>query len=265
MRLVKTILVIDDEPRTRLGIKKTLEAWSNGRFMIEAATSGIEALEWLENNSVNIIITDICMPKIDGLQMLEALTEKGQAPVVIVISGYADFAYAKKALQLGVFEYLVKPIEKNVLIQAVERALVEESSRERIDVLEKLVDPKLVEINLEEANYNQLISDAMKYIDENMHDSITMKQVALHLHLNASYFSVLFKEETGVTFSEYLTRTRLQKAKELLLTTDMPIWEVAEKVGYSTDKYFIKVFKENEGISPKSFRKVGLKIEQTIQ
>lgn len=262
---MKTILVIDDEPRTRTGIKKTLETWANGKLTVETATSGVEALEWLEHNSVNIIITDICMPKVDGLQMLEQLSHKGHFPVVIVISGYADFGYAKKSLQLGVFEYLVKPIEKSLLIQTVERALVEDSNRERLDALERMVDPKLVNISMEESHYNQLINDALKYIDLNLHDTITMKQVALHLHLNPSYFSVLFKDETGVTFSEYITKLRLQRAKELLLSSDMPIWEIAEKVGYNTDKYFIKVFKENEGVSPKSFRKNKLEVEQTIQ
>ncbi|WP_256592999.1 helix-turn-helix transcriptional regulator, partial [Pseudomonas sp. 2822-15] len=70
------------------------------------------------------------------------------------------------------------------------------------------------------------------------------------VHLNASYFSVLFKEQTGLTFSEYLTRRRMQVAKKLLFSTDLPIGVIAEKVGYQTAKYFIKLFKELEGHTP---------------
>lgn len=262
---MKTILIVDDESRTRIGIKKTLDIWSAGRHRIETAANGIEALKWLEVNTVHIMITDVRMPKVDGLQMLEMLAARGQMPVVIVISSYAEFEYVKKSLQLGVFEYLLKPIDKSTLINTVQKALELDSSWDRLDAMEKLVDSKLLEVGREEARYGRVIKEAIQYIEKHLHEVISMKQVAEHLHLNASYFSVLFKEQTGVTFSDYLTRLRLQKAKELLTTTKMPIWEIAEKVGYSTDKYFIKVFKDNEGVSPRHYRYEVLNIEQTIQ
>ena len=254
---MKTILIVDDDRLTRDGIKKTLEIWSEGKHRIETSRSGAEALKWLEENTVHIIITDVNMPKISGLEMLELLNSQNQLPVVVVISGYAEFEYAKKSLQLGVFEYLVKPIDKSLLINTVQRALELDSNLERLNAIEKLVDPKLLEVRLNEAQYSSITNLAIQYINANLHESITMKQVADHFHLNASYFSVLFKDETGVTFTDYLTRVRLHKAKELLLTDNMPIWEVAEKVGYSTAKYFIQVFKENEGMSPKHYRKIA--------
>ena len=262
---MKTILIVDDEPRTRRGIQKTLDAWSAGRHRIESAASGVEALEWLKSNPVHILITDVRMPEVDGLQMLETLSARGRLPVVIVISGYADFEYAKKSLQLGVFEYILKPLDKSLLIDAVQRALELDSGRDRIDAMEKLIDPKLLEVDRDEARYGAAIKDAISYIRAHLHEAISMKQVADSLHLNASYFSVLFKEQTGVTFSDYVTLRRLQKAKELLVTTGLPIWEIAEKVGYQTAKYFIKVFKENEGASPSQYRHQILDNEPSIQ
>ncbi|WP_042169536.1 response regulator transcription factor [Paenibacillus gorillae] len=262
---MRTILIVDDEPRTRLGIQKTLIAWSAGVHRIEIAASGVEALKWLETNTAHIIITDVRMPEVDGLQMLERMASRSQLPVVIVISGYAEFEYAKKSLQLGVFEYILKPLDKSILIDAVQRALAVDSGRERLDAMEKLVDHKLLEVGRDEARYGTSIKDAISYIYNHLHESISMKQVAEQLHLNASYFSVLFKEQTGVTFSDYLTRRRLQKAKELLVTTRMPIWEIAEKVGYQTDKYFIKVFKDNEGASPSQYRHQVLDTDSSIQ
>lgn len=261
---MKTILVVDDEPRTRLGIQKVLTAWSAGKHQIETAASGVEALALMEDHAVHVLITDVRMPEVDGLQMLETLASRGQLPVIIVISGYAEFDYAKKAIQLGVFEYLLKPLDKSLLIDAVQRALELEYGRQRLDVMQKLVDPKLLDAGREEARYGDAIKEAIRYIDNHLHEAISLKQVADLLHLNASYFSVLFKEQTGVTYSEYLTRRRLQRAKELLASTRMPIWEIAEKVGYQTAKYFNKVFKDNEGISPNQYRQQVIDTKNTI-
>ncbi|CAM3827020.1 response regulator [Cohnella lubricantis] len=260
-----TILIVDDEHRTRQGIQRTLEAWSAGRYRIETAASGIEALEWLKTDSAQLIISDVRMPELGGLQLLEQLAARTPKPVFILISGYAEFEYAQQAIRLGVVEYLLKPLDKIDLIRAVEKALEHEQERQRQEVMEKLVDPKLLDSGREEAKYGRTVKDAIAYVDSCLHEPIGMKQVADHLHLNASYFSVLFKEQTGMTFSDYLTRRRLQRAKELLATTGMPIWEVAEKVGYQSAKYFIKVFKGSESISPSHYRQLVADSSNTIQ
>lgn len=262
---MKTLLIVDDEPRTRLGIQKTLVAWAAGKYRIECAASGVEALEWLKTNPAHILITDVRMPEVDGLQMLETLASRGPLPVVIVISGHAEFEYAKKSLQLGAFDYILKPLDKAALIDTVQRAFERDSDKDRLGAMEKLVDPKLLEVGRDEARYGTSIKDAIDFIYGHLHEAITMKQVAEQLHLNASYFSVLFKEQTGVTFSDYLTRIRLQKAKELLVATRLPVWEIAEKVGYQTVKYFIKVFKESEGTSPRQYRQQAAEEDPSIQ
>lgn len=264
--ILRTILIVDDEPRTRLGIQKTIAAWSAGRHRIECAASGEEALAFVNENTTHVLITDIRMPDIDGLQMLQRLvTTSKQMPVVIVISGFAKFEYAKKALQLGVFEYLLKPLDRTVLVETVQKALELDSGRQRLDVMEKLVDPKLLEAGSGEARYSEAIREAVAYINNHMHENISVKHLADKLHMNASYFSVLFKEQTGISFSDYMKRIRMQKAKELLLTTRLPIWVIAEKIGYQTDKYFIRVFKENEGISPGQYRQRVLNVGSSIQ
>jgi two-component system, response regulator YesN len=92
-------------------------------------------------------------------------------------------------------------------------------------------------------------------VRENLNLSLGLKEVSERVHLNASYFSFLFKEQTDLTFSEYVTRTRVQKAKELLASTHLPVGDISERVGYQTSKYFIKVFKEAAGVSPSQYRK----------
>lgn len=262
---MKTILIADDEPRTREGVRKVLEAWSAGRHRIIVAASGVEALAWLEENEASLLITDIRMPELGGLELVEKLKAMPHPPVVIIISGHPDFSYAQRALQFGVVEYLLKPLDKAKLVEAVEMALKREEAKHRIEQMERLVDTKLLETVGQEKRYNAQVQEAIHYLDTHLHEPLTMRDIADHLHLNASYFSVLFKEQTGLTFSEYLTRRRVQRAKEMLTNTQLTIAEIAEQVGYQTAKYFVKVFRSIEDTSPGQYRKSVSHTEETIQ
>lgn len=260
----KTILIVDDEQTTRRGLTKTLEKWSGGKYQILCAADGPEAYELFGQSKIHLLITDVCMPEINGLKLLKVIKEKGYKPVVIIVSGYPDFEYAQEAIRLGVINYLLKPLSKQKLIEAVEKALEAEASMERIDHLEKVADKKLLTIEASGGHSNSAIKDALAYVNNHLNKPITLKEVAEAVHLNASYLSVLFKEQTRVTFSEYLTRKRLQMAKNLLLTTDAPIEEIAQEAGYQTAKYFIKIFKDYEGITPSKYRKISELDEASI-
>ncbi|NGZ75403.1 response regulator transcription factor [Saccharibacillus alkalitolerans] len=252
----KTILVVDDEPRTRQGIQKMLDTWAEGKHRILTAADGNEAIETIRREKVHILLTDIRMPEITGIMLLKAMKEQNLFPVVIVISAYSEFEYARESLRLGVVNYLLKPISRDKLIEAVEDALRIEEKQERTEIIEKVVDDRLVKASEKGREAREPIREAILYIDRNLQNEITQKEVADHVHLNPSYFSALFKEQTRVTFSEYVTRRKIQHAKQLLLTTNLPIGEVAEESGYKTAKYFIKIFKELEGMTPSTYRKL---------
>lgn len=250
----KNILIIDDESITLQGLQKTLEAWSNGNEVILAAQNAQAAIELFKSQKINLLITDIDMPEMTGLEMLKEIERIGQLPVVIIISAHSDFNYAQEAIELGVVNYLLKPINKQKLINEVEKALEIQKKRIRVSMIEKVVDDQLIDIK-ERNKLDGPIEKAIVYIDANISNQLSLKEVAGHVHLNPSYFSVLFKEQTNITFSEYVTRNRIQKAKKLLLTTNLTVNEIAEKVGYSTPKYFIKIFKEYEGITPSKYKR----------
>ncbi|MBY0202100.1 MULTISPECIES: response regulator [Paenibacillus] len=251
----KTILIVDDEPRTREGIRKTLEAWSAGKNRIQTVASGVEAREWLASQPADLLITDVRMPELSGLSLVEAIQHFPSKPAVLIMSGYADFNYAQQAIKLGVVDYLLKPIDKEQLLQTVQKALLLHEQQRRIQAMQDIVDPKLVDIReRREQQDNTPIGEALAYIETHLGEPMTMRELADSLHLNSSYFSVLFKEQVGLNFSEYLMRKRVQRAKELLVQTNLPISEIAERVGYQTDKYFIKVFKSLENISPSKYR-----------
>ncbi len=250
----KVILVVDDEPRSRKGIKKTIERTSSDQYEVITAANAAEAIERISHEKVHVLITDIRMPEVTGLELLKKLKEKAKDPVVIVISAYSEFEYAHEALELGVVNYLLKPIAKEKLMEAIEKAIELEKQREKTGMFNKIVDDKLIEMQ-QLSKYNRAVKEAMDYIDQHYDEELTLKEVANQVHLNSSYLSALFKEELQVTFSEYVTRKRMQEAKKLLLSTDLTIAEIAEKSGYQTSKYFIKIFKQFEETTPNGFRK----------
>lgn len=251
----QTVLIVDDEPRSRRGLKRTLEAWSPKLLNVQTAASAKEAITRLNEETIDLLITDIRMPEMSGLHLVKALQEQNPKPVCIVISAYSEFEYAHTALELGVRHYLLKPVKKEKLIEAVESALQMKKEQDRFGQVEKVWDEKIDAIEKERLSSSDSIHEALHYIDAHLDQKIGLKDVAKSVHLNPSYLSALFKEKTNMTFSEYLTRKRLQHAKHLLVSTDRPIGDIAEKCGYQTAKYFIKIFKEHEGMTPTQYRK----------
>jgi two-component system response regulator YesN len=99
------------------------------------------------------------------------------------------------------------------------------------------------------------ISKAIRYMEEHNSEHLPLQQVASQVHLNAAYFSHLFKKETGRSFVDYLIELRMEKAKQLLSNTDMKVTEVSGLIGYDLPNYFAKLFKQSTGLSPKEYRK----------
>ncbi|CAH1059244.1 response regulator transcription factor [Paenibacillus pseudetheri] len=252
----RTILIVDDEPRSREGMKKILEVWAAGHYEILTASNGISAIEILEEIPVELMISDIRMPGISGLSLVSQIRDKKiqRQPSVILISGHAEFEYAQQAIQLSVVEYLLKPASREKLIASVENALKAGEEQEHIGFMRKMADPQLMAIRDEDAALSDPVRQAIDYVDMHIEEAISLQEVAGLVHLNGSYFSSLFKEQCQMNFSEYVARRKLQKAKELLLKTNLPIAEIASLTGYQTVKYFNKLFKEYERMSPGQYR-----------
>ena len=250
----RSILVVDDEPKTRQGIKRMLEGWQGDQLEVLTASNGYEAVDIASATEVDLVITDIRMPEAGGLYVTQKLAEMDvtRRPVVILISGFAEFEYAQQAIQHGVFNYLLKPIGKEKFLVAVEQALQAKDERKRASLLAAIADPLLAAIDY--ADVSQPVAEALRYIDDHMDQTWGMQEVADQVGLNASYFSALFKEQMKMNFSEFVTRKRLQTAKHLLIRTKLPVAAIAEQIGYQSTKYFHKIFKDYVGCSPRTYR-----------
>lgn len=378
INVLSKLLLVDDEKPIREKLKNNID-WRQEGYQIFSAVNGEEALKIIENEDIDILVTDIQMPKLSGINLIEKCRKINSKLKIIVISGYAEFEYAQKSIRFGVNEYLLKPFRSQRLLEVVNKAredLEMEKNREakleelrkeisryinekqisdsynwliedtffesqsmilkkikletvlkrgsRDDILEavnKIISEMsdlslnkdklfiilnniilesfkimkeldygaedLLEVinkeDLEMLNYSnlkevevflkelllhlhnlicfnpaeknqQMIQQMKEYIADNYQKGITLSEMARDFNISISYLSSLFHEETGESFSEYLNLLRLNKAKELLKSTDIKIYQIADRLGFNDAYYFSSWFKKQVGASPTTYR-----------
>lgn len=230
------IIIVEDELRVRNGLINLIQKLSSDYKIVGDAENGYEGVKMIRDQDPDVVISDIKMPKMDGLTMISQVQEIGLSPVFVILSGHAEFTYAQQGIQLGIKEYLLKPI----IVAKVEQLLAGLNKKEQL-------------YELGQAQYPPLIQAIIQDIEENYGRRIGLDTFAEQYHLTPEYISLMFTKKTGITFSTYLKKTRIEHAKELLLHSDMKVYEIACRVGYADQKYFSKVFKEYTGITPKQF------------
>ena len=234
---MKKIIIVEDEFRIRNGLSTLINKLDMGCKVIGEAENGFEGLKMISDMEPEVVITDIKMPKMDGLSMIRQAKEMGASCDFIILSGYAEFEYAQQGIQLGVMDYLLKPA----------------SVSDVKELLNKLNEEKEITQGLDRENCSDIVREMINVIEESYGMKLQLDVIAEKFHMTPEYLGNLFAKETGITFSNYLRQVRMEKAKELLTGTDMKIYEVACAVGYPDQKYFSKVFKEYVGVSAKQF------------
>ena len=241
------VLVVEDEEMIRRGIVLAVDWAALDCVVVGEAADGEEALRAVERYDPSLIITDLKMPKMDGLQMLEALRERGNQAYVIILTAYDSFAYAQSALRLGAVDFLLKPFHDGELEQAVTNL------RRRMEAGQRPQQPALP--GLKKGDKSKYVLQAMDYIGEHCGEqNISVSAIAQHLGLSESHLSHLFRKETDYTIMNYLTRCRIHRAMELLRDCRLKVYEVAEQVGYRDITYFSATFKKVVGMSPSEFQ-----------
>lgn len=229
------LLLVEDEVIVRNSVQKMI-TMNREQLEVHVAADVFEARKILQQQPIQLLLLDIQLPEIDGLTYLKELRKRNPTLLVIILSAHTEFEYAQQAIDLGVIKYLVKPISKTSLLQAIDYPL------------SKLSLPTTTD-------HHASIQSALSYIEANYNKPLTLQELADSVHLNTSYFSTLFKQSVGVNFSQYITSFRIKEAKKLLLTNKYSIEEISFRVGYQSSKYFIQIFKEYEKITPKQYQK----------
>lgn len=270
------ILVVDDEELICKSLKALIERINIPNIGdIVLANCGFEAEKLIHEIKPHIVITDIRMPDIDGITLIQNALKNNKHLQFIVISGHDEFQYAKEAMKLGVINYLLKPVVTDELKETLEKTVEILRDKQNLKNSQEAVrygnSQRGLEVNSREgalavgqhieinSSDKTAIDVAIRYIKENYNKDINMAVVANMVSMSYCYFSKSFKEQTGMNFVDYLTRVRMEVAKKLLNNPLNKINEVAVKVGYDRPKNFTRAFRNSFGKTPKEYR-----IEQNI-
>ena len=238
------IFLVDDEIWVIMGLKKLIEKIGAPFQVVGEASNGVMALEEIEKKKPDVLITDIRMPGMDGLELMKEIRKKKLDTKVVLVSGYAEFDYAQKAIRMGAVDYLLKPVETETFAKVLENLekMLDERGGKQEEQPEEILNPSALENIVEE-------------IQSRYNENITLTGFSEKHNISAGHLSNLLKERLGMSFSEYITAKRVQKAKELLADERLSVEKVANEVGYKDYFYFTKVFKKAVGISPSKYRK----------
>lgn len=240
------LIIADDEKIIRESILSF--DWKKiGVNALACFASGEEVLEFLKNNSVDILLTDIRMSGMDGITLIAEVKKLYPGIAIICVSGYDEYEYLRSCLRLGAKDYLLKPIDRDKLFESVQTVI----SGKPIDEKDIFLNSPSIDEQQEQNHYIKIVTD---YIEEHYAEPLSLETVAELVQLNPVYLSHLFKKIKKVKFSDYLNDVRLKNAMQLLKNTSLRINEVAFNVGYNDARYFATIFRKKTGMSPNEYR-----------
>ena len=253
---MRTVLIVEDEKAIRAGLLAMVAAAPVKVETALACRNGVEALDILQSRAVDIMITDIRMPKMDGIELVRRAGALPSPPLILVVSGYSDFDYAVDVFRHGVRDYLLKPIERERLF-ALLVSLEDELCAVRLEKKKSCAMERLAGLLAEDPESIPLrkIQDAVLFAEAYFRSDINMAVASNHVSMNYSQFSALFKAYTGSSFPDHLRNLRLIESRRLLAETSLSLSRVAEMSGFKDEKHFSKRFKQEIGVSPGDFRR----------
>lgn len=241
-------IIIDDEPWTIIDIEQTLPMEELGFRITNSFRDSKSALVHIITQKPDLIITDIRMPNMTGIELMQKIREQNIPSEIIIISGYGEFEYAKKAIQFGATGYCLKPLNPKEAYDTL-KLVKERLDKRSQENTENADNNTAAEVNID--NFDQMIN----YIDTHFSETLTLKSLSSKFYINPNYCCSLFTKYKNMTFSQYLTKIRLAEAKKLLESSSYSLDEISSLVGFHDYFYFSNVFKKYCNSSPKDFRK----------
>lgn len=246
------VVIIDDEPIIVKGLEKTVKWEELGCTVAGTAYNGVEGMELIRDKKPDILITDICMPGMDGLTMIAALKSEFPNMEITILTGFRDFDYAQQAIRLGVCRFLLKPSIMEELNEAIQTMLGRLEIRASVRGADKMQEDGKEE--QEGAAGSFIVKNALAYMEENYFERLKLADVADNVYVSQWHLSKLLNKYTGQSFSDLLNNVRVERAKELLNDPSLRISDIAEEVGFLDMAHFSRVFKKLAGVSANEYR-----------
>ncbi|MBR6451473.1 MAG: response regulator [Lachnospiraceae bacterium] len=243
------VIVVEDETIVRQGILRETDWSSVGCCVIGEADNGEDGLALIRKLSPDLVITDIRMPKMTGIEMAEAMEDMEIRPLILFLTAYDEFSYAQQAIRLGACDYVLKPFKDHVLEDSI-REIFRKNKKE--DVSLRSVESELA---LKKGDKSKYLTAALSYIDTHYGDpDLSAASVAEAIGISAGHLSHLFRKESGFTMSNYVLDCRMRAAKNLLKDYTHKVYEVGEMCGYRDITYFSASFKKYVGVTPSEYQ-----------
>ncbi len=243
------ILLIDANQQSIESLKRVIN-WSNYGFVIQDSIMSIaDGLSLINERTYDLYLLNLTDLDVFGFKFCEEIRKLTANPILI-IGGDKDFNLVRQAMNLRVNDYLPNPLKKSELIDSLVK-IGETIDEKKAKILTyrskgaKQAQPKVT------SNIIDIVKD---YVEQSIHENITLKEISDTLHYNASYLGQKFKYHENMTFNQYLLKQRMEKAKHLLRYTDMKIYQIAYQVGYTDLDWFYKRFKSHTGVSASVYR-----------
>lgn len=252
------ILIVEDEEIIRNGLKHAIDWLAIGCVVVGTAKDAEEGLLFIKERKPDIVIADICMPQVSGLEMIEEGLKCGYF-YSIVLTGYSEFKYAKQAIKMGVIDYLLKPVDGEELVQVVNKIKRQITEKKEVFIGREIsIDNRFEKIfNMAGKSEDVYVKRTYEIIKERYHEKLSINGVADELNVSPSFLSRRIRLNLNATFVDVLNRYRVNRAISLLNKGTMRIYEIADRVGFNEYKYFCSVFKKYIGVTPSDFLKNG--------
>ena len=254
------VIIVDDENIIRIGLKQYIEECGLPYKVTGTARNAAEAMKLVEQTAPHVMFVDINMAEVNGLDLLRLVKCRYEHIVAVMISGYDHFDYARQALQLQAFDYMLKPVPKSDLkrlLHRLDQHLHSIHSDENIGALKAEEQRNIGEASFGASDGSVVLGKVKAYIESCYYDpDLNVSRVAAMFHMNQTYLSKRMKQELGASYLEFLTELRISKAKEILDSSmhNIKIGDLAVKVGYTNQYYFSRLFKNRVGMSPLEYK-----------
>ena len=242
------IVIAEDEELQLNSLVKKVEKFCPGFTVVGTAQTGSQAYKLICEKAPDILISDIRMPVMTGIELMEKARIMFPELTFIIISGFSEFEYARSAIRLQVSDYLLKPVETEELQKALNkiRLKLQERAQEESAAFNGDSENKTAE---------QVAFAVIEYLQHHYNEEVNLNQIASALHYSPSYLTKIFVQQYNTTPSKYMISLRMQKAQQLLAhNPELSVRQIGETVGYPEQGYFSRIFKKYVGVSPLEYR-----------